>query len=238
MIVEDKDLKNLFKDEDWYKLLYPFLKTEKFGRIVNTIRLEKEKGIKIFPKSSEIFRCFNETPLKSLRVVLCGADPYPQANSQGIPDACGLSFMVERDRLLPKSLQFIHKAIEQDVYNGLDLHNERTGDMLYLCRQGVLLLNSALTIQSMKSDSHAELWREFMEYTIDSLQAMTKSLIFIMWGKRAQSFERLINPLIHYTLKSSHPASAAYTNNIWQTDNFSKCNNIIRVNNLGEEIKW
>ncbi len=233
MKLDDSILRGLFKDEDWYNLLLPYLRTEEFARIVNTIRIEKEKGVKVLPKASQIFRAFDECPLQDLRIVSLGQDPYPVPG-----DACGIAFMVERNHNIPKSLRFIRAAIETDVYNGLRLNRHDTGDMLYLCKQGVLLLNSALTVQAGISDSHADLWRGFISYTIEAISAVKKDLIWMLWGKRAQSFENKINPLVHHILKASHPASAAYNNSIWETDNFSKANLIIKLNKLGEPIKW
>lgn len=224
----------LIKDPDWFELLYPFLTSEEFGRIVNTIRMEKEQGISIYPKNSQIFRAFNETPLKDLRVTILGQDPYPIKG-----DACGVAFMVEREDKLPKSLQFIHGAIEENIYKGLDVTEfPRGGDLLYLARQGVLLLNSALTVHDGKPDSHAELWKPFMDYTIEALQSVKKELIFLLWGKRAQGYVPIINPFTHFVLTAPHPASAAYNGGTWTTDNFSRTNTIIKINKLGEPIKW
>lgn len=230
---------NLFTDPDWFELLLPFLTTEEFARITNTIRLEKEKGIVIYPKVSQIFRAFNEVKLKDVRVIVQGLDPYNNTYRNN-PNACGLSFSVERESDFPPSLEQIYKAIENDVYHGLDVNEfpRGTGDLTYLCKQGVLLLNSALTVQEGISKSHIELWKPFMNYTIEALQSVKKELIFLLWGEEAKRYTEIISPFTHYILEASHPASAAYKGSIWKTNNFSRVNSIIKINDLGLPIHW
>lgn len=165
--------------------------------------------------------------------------PYSN-KQQNEPNACGLAFSVDRDSNFPPSLEMIYTGIENDVHDGLNLNSfpRTSGDLSYLSKQGVLLLNSALTVQENKSKSHLELWQPFMNYLIEALQSVRKELIFLLWGSEAKKFDKLINPITHFVLTADHPASAAYKGSIWRTNNFSRTNSIININNLGDIIRW
>jgi uracil-DNA glycosylase len=230
---------------DWTDLLIPFMSSPKMDTVFEVLKKEKAEGVKILPEQKNIFRAFQETPLSTVRLIVIGQDPYPSPEH-----ACGIAFSIPPGVALPRSLEKIYYAIEQDVYAGLDLKGDpenRKGDLRYLCSQGVLFLNAALTIgaKSEKNPSgvsHQELWQSFINYTVSSLQSVKRSLIWMAWGAKAQEFvNREVNQFQnnHFVLLAEHPVKAAYEKRDWEHNNhFSRANAIIIANHLGEPVKW
>jgi len=224
---------------DYTDLLIPYMASEKMDTILNILKDEKKEGKIILPEQKNIFRAFKETPLRDVRVIILGQDVYPSPEH-----ACGLAFSVPAGIKLPASLTQIFQAIEADVYAGLDLKGDpvnRTGDLTYLCKQGVLLINAALTVEQGQSGIHLELWKPFIHYFVASLQFVKRGLIWLAWGAKA---EMIINTEVnifqhnHFVLKEEHPVAASREKRVWKTDHFSRTNAIITANRLGEPIRW
>jgi uracil-DNA glycosylase len=230
---------------DWADLLLPFMSSPKMDEIF--ARLKEDKATyKIIPDQSVIFRCFKETPLSQVRVVIVGADPYPNAIH-----AEGLAFSVPAYTQIPASLKQIYSAIEKDAYAGLNLapmEESRTGDLTYLTKQGVLLFNCALTVREKipgddltGSGSHEAIWGEFARYTIAALQEVKRELIWLLWGKKAQDIASTeINTFTnsHFVFTEEHPSKAGHEKREWKTNHFSRCNAVITANKFGEKIIW
>lgn len=234
--MKKEQLKDYF-EEGWLDKLGPFIETEGFDDIFRYLKHESSKGINIFPKADQMFRAFKETPYKDLRVVIIGQDPYPQA---GVAD--GLAFSCSNTELCQPSLVEIHREIERTVYNGLNLTDSLYNpDLKYLANQGVLLLNSALTVRQNNPGSHTQLWQPFMEYTIDTLNQYNSGLIFILMGSTANNlFYEKIQPFTHNTLLVSHPASVTYMTGgqKWDSkDVFVETNRILKASN-NTIINW
>src|SRR3954464_10899773 len=169
---------------DYTDLLIPYMSSEKMDTILNILKDEKNEGHNILPEQKLIFRAFRETPLKDVRVVILGQDVYPTPEH-----SCGLAFSIPPNAKLPASLTQIFQAIEADVYAGLDLKADpatRSGDLTYLCKQGVLLLNAALTVEQGQSGIHLELWKPFIHYVVGALQFVKRNLIWLAWGGKAE----------------------------------------------------
>lgn len=215
----NEDWKEFLKDE--FQKPY-FLDLKK--RYVEAV---KEKKI-IYPPSNLIFNAFNLTPLNSLKIVLLGQDPYHQPRQ-----AMGLSFSVPRGVKLPPSLLNIYKELSVDLNLILSNH----GDLSSWAKQGVLLLNSILSVEAGKPASHSNWgWQEFTDAVIKKLSDEKTGLIFMLWGSFAKSKKILIDIDKHFVLEAAHPSPLA-GNSFSGCRHFSKANELLRK--LGkEEIDW
>lgn len=151
-----------------------------------------------YPPPADVFAAFHLTPFESVRVVIVGQDPYPTP-----AHAMGLAFSVPRDvRPLPASLRNIHEAMRRDGLVPPD-----HGDLTEWARQGVLLLNTALTVPAGKPGAHMAAWRPFTDSVIRGLNARSEPVVFVLWGAKAQRFERFIDVPLHRVIKAPHPAA-------------------------------
>jgi uracil-DNA glycosylase len=204
-----------------------------FDKIIEGLVKEKENGKRFTPPLKYVFKAFEECAEKDLKVVIIGQDPYPHFGvADGIAFSCGLT-----EKAQP-SLKNIFDAIDATVYEGVP-RKEHDLDLSRWSRQGVLLLNTALTTQIDKVGTHYDIWKDFIMYTLDMLSLTNSGLIFILLGAKAQELESVITPA-HYVLKASHPASAAYTKTTWDcNDVFNKANELLVKNNGAEyKIQW
>jgi uracil-DNA glycosylase len=224
----------------WVDFMAPFVQSEDFTKILVKLREEKARVVplnqSILPlDQTQIFRCFKETPLDKLRVVLIGQDPYPSKAY-----ANGLAFAVNEDVDPPASLKQIIRAIEIDMSNGLNLNIATQFDktLKLWTQQGMMLMNSALTVVESDPKSHAAIWEPFTKYVLSKLDAISKRLIFVAWGADAQEFTKSIQIFNHFVLTHEHPARAARENREWLCKHFSLINAIITKNGLGDPIVW
>lgn len=224
--------------ESWTDLVWPFVSSPEMDNILAELKKQKAEGVNILPEQPAIFRCFKETPLETLRFVVIGQDPYPQA---GVPN--GLAFSTSANIPTPKSLELIYKAIEKDAGKS---EQPRNNDLTYLCQQGGLLLNTSLTVIEGKPNSHSEIWRPFTTFLVKRISECTRGIIWFAWGKDAQIVAKDVDIFAggHFVCAEEHPVAALYraknakTEAIWDATCFSKSNAIIRANKLGELIKW
>lgn len=194
-------------EQEWFDKLKPFIETEEFDKIFIMLKRESELGIKVYPQSTDLFRPFRETPYNDLRVVIIGQDPYPQP---GVAD--GLAFSCSKTGQCQPSLIEIHREIENTVYGGINMtDNVFNPDLKYLAKQGVLLLNSALTVREGNPGRHYVLWQPFMNHVIDTLSTYNSGLVFILMGSVAkQLYHDRIPPFTHDVLTCEHPAACTY----------------------------
>jgi uracil-DNA glycosylase len=213
----------------------PFIESEECDNIYKFLKSESQRGKKIAPLSVNVYRCFLETSLDDLKLVILGMCPYHTLKND-MPVADGLAMSCSVTGYLQPSLDQFYNAIEKDVYNGMCLECEKNPDMTYLARQGVLLWNAALTTEINKAGSHLELWEPFTKYVFENILSTT-GVPTIFLGKEAAKFERYTGLFAH-NFVVSHPASAAYKNTDWNSEGvFSKVNKILKeVNNY--EIDW
>lgn len=227
-----------FKDyihESWHEKLRPFIESEKCDDIYKFLKTESGRGKKIAPLSSNVYRCFLETPLNELKVVLMGMCPYHTAKN-GIPVADGLLMGCSVTDKLQPSLEQFYGAIEKDVYGGLNLTHVKEPDVSYLAKQGVLMLNAALTTEINKAGSHINLWEPFTKYLIEEVIGYT-GVPIIFLGKDAARYKKYVPPFT-WTFTLSHPASASYKNTEWDSEGtFTKVNKILKENN-NHHIEW
>lgn len=184
---------------------------------------------KIFPQARNIFKAFNTTPFADVKVVIIGQDPY-----HGNGQANGLSFSVNEGIALPPSLRNIFKEIASD----LNTKPPISGDLTRWARQGVLLLNSTLTVVSGLPNSHQTAgWDKFTDAAIEKISDNKESVVFLLWGAFAQKKECLIDVSKHLILKAAHPSPFSAHRGFFGCRHFSKTNEYLRNKNL-KEIEW
>ena len=189
---------------------------------------EEYKNKTIFPPKVQVFKAFT-TDLGQIHVVILGQDPY---HTPGV--ANGLSFSVNADKKIPPSLQNIYKEIDQDTGS----HQNPNGDLTPWQKQGVLLLNNVLTVEAHKAGSHRNHgWEIFTESTIKYLNAHAEHLVFLLWGRDAQSKKNIIDTKKHLILEAPHPSPFSAHSGFFGCKHFSKCN--AQLKKWGyPEINW
>lgn len=227
-----------FKDqfhESWHDKMRPFIESEECDKIYGFLKKESKRGKKIAPLSSIVFRAFKETSLDDLKVVMVGMCPYHTLKN-GVPVADGLLMGCSVTGSLQPSLDQFYGALERELYEGLNLEYEKTPDVTYLSKQGVLMLNAALTTEINKAGSHIAIWEPFTKYLFEQVLD-TVNVPFIFLGKDAAKYQKYIPPFT-WSFILSHPASASHKNTEWGTQGvFGKVNKILKDNN-NYEIMW
>ena len=215
----------------WKEALESEFQLPYFLQLTEQVRLAyiEHKG-SVFPKGSQIFRAFDLCPFNELKVVILGQDPYPTKGH-----AHGLCFSVEPDvKPFPKSLLNIFKEIQLDL--GIPMPDN--GNLARWAEQGVLLLNSSLTVEEGKPDSHKGYgWEKFTDAVIRSINEQKTGVVFILWGAKAISKESFIDPSKHLILKSVHPSPLSAHRGFFGCKHFSKTNEFLRMMEQSE-IQW
>jgi uracil-DNA glycosylase len=208
--------------------------TIQYDKIVTFLKEQKDNKVTYFPEGKDVYKAFRATPLEKVRIVIVGQDPYPKAGY-----ANGMAFATDNAQT-PVSLQVMFDGIEDDAKNGLDFDKPlRQNNLLNWSDQGILLLNTALTVEADKPASHAEIWKPFTEFLIENLTAVKRDLIWIGLGAPARKFLEKVNVFRNFVYLAEHPAAAAREKRKWNHNNvFTKANLAIKMNNLGEPIKW
>ena len=217
--LSDKLLDTNGYNTEWYNALNHFLTKSEFTDILEKLLYEVEQGKRFVPKIKNILNAFVECDLKDLKVVIIGQDPYPWLYKNH-PDgtvADGLAFSCGNSMKIQPSLEYIYNGMNKPI-------EDRNPDLKYLANQGVLLLNSALTVEVNKPGTHYHIWKPFINIVIDTINYNKSDIVFILLGKVAQQFEDMISDK-HHILKASHPASAGYNKGVWDcNDVFNKTN--------------
>jgi uracil-DNA glycosylase len=233
MSYTDQQLYKLDKvqlEASWKYGLSDFLLSPKMDELRDFLVSEKQAQKEIYPPNSLIFNAFNMTPLEQVKVVILGQDPYHGPNQ-----AHGLSFSVQRGVALPPSLRNIFHELHADI--GVEI--PRHGDLTHWAEQGVLLLNSVLTVEAGQPTSHQKRgWENFTDHVIDVLNEQREHIVFILWGAYAQRKGQRIDPNKHLILKAAHPSPlAANRGGFFGCKVFSKTNNYLKHNGI-EPINW
>lgn len=180
---------------------------------------KRRAEVRVFPEENNVFNALELTPFESVKVVILGQDPY-----HGFGQAHGLSFSVQKGTPLPPSLKNIYKELQEDI--GGELPTE--GDLSHWAKQGVLLLNSVLTVEEGNANSHKGMgWERLTNRLIESLNELTRPVIFILWGKPAQDKEKLITNPNHIILKAPHPSPLSAYRGFFGSKPFSRVNDIL-----------
>ena len=215
------------KNTKWYSLLSKEYEKEYFVNLQNFVRNEY-KNKTIFPPASLVFKALELSDYDKVKVVILGQDPY-----HGIGEAQGLSFSVPVDVKRPPSLRNIFVELEND----LGIKRDKN-DLSDWASQGVLLLNSILTVQMDTPLSHKDKgWEVFTDEIIKLVNKKETPVVFILWGSYARSKKVLIDNPIHYVIESVHPSPLSASRGFFGSKPFSKTNNFLEKNKI-EGIKW
>ena len=190
---------------------------------------KRRAEVRVFPEEKNVFTALELTPFESVKVVILGQDPY-----HGFGQAHGLSFSVQKGTPLPPSLKNIYKELQEDI--GGELPTE--GDLSHWAKQGVLLLNTVLTVEEGNANSHKGMgWETLTNRLIESLNELKHPVIFILWGKPAQDKEKLITNPNHVILKAPHPSPLSAYRGFFGSKPFSKVNDIL-IQQGQTPIRW
>jgi uracil-DNA glycosylase len=215
--------------ESWKAPLLPEFEADYMAQLRAFLVAEKVAGKRIFPKGSEWFRALDLTPLDKVRVVILGQDPY-----HGPGQAHGLCFSVPPGVRPPPSLANIYKELESD----LGISRPRHGFLEQWAKQGVLLLNSVLTVEMAKAASHqGKGWERFTDAIIRLVNAKDEPVVFLLWGAYAQKKAAFVDVSRHLVLKAAHPSPLSAHNGFLGCRHFSKCNAFLKVRGL-QPIDW
>ena len=211
---------------DWDNVLKNIYDGEYFRPLLLKVQNEYKNKV-IFPPKHEVFNAFRLTPFANVKVVIVGQDPY-----HGEGEAHGLSFSVRDGVKLPPSLKNIYK----ELYDDLGVPIRTSGDLSSWAKQGVLMLNSTLTVEKDKANSHSNIgWQQFTDDVIRLIDNNKRDVVFILWGNYARSKKALIKN--NFIIESAHPSPFSAYNGFFGSKPFSKCNNYLKSKGL-EEIKW
>lgn len=213
----------------WQNLLAPEKQQPYFLKILEFLKQERAKGKTIYPTSSDVFNAFKYTPFSEIKVVILGQDPY-----HGRGQAHGLCFSVLPGIAPPPSLQNIFKELYEDLKVPIPHH----GCLEKWAKQGVMLLNTVLTVEESKPQSHAGIgWETFTDKVISLLNEHQNGLIFLLWGAPAQRKSNMIDMTRHHCLKASHPSPLSAHRGFLGCRHFSKTNSLLRQSGK-QEIDW
>ena len=213
----------------WDEILKDEFKSEYFIKLNNFLNEEYKNKI-IYPEKDNIYNALKFTPPDKIKAVILGQDPYINPG-----EAHGLAFSVNHGVKIPPSLKNIFKELNADI--GMNI--PKNGCLVSWAEQGVLLLNSVLTVEAGKSNSHTKKgWEKFTDYIIKYLGEKENPIVFILWGKNAQSKEELIkNYNNHLILKAPHPSPLSASTGFFGCRHFSQTNKFLADNNL-KTIDW
>lgn len=223
-------LDNVRLPEDWKMALADELTSDNMDALREFLKQAYQTDDSIYPPASLIFNAFNLTPLSQVKVVILGQDPYHRPGQ-----AMGLSFSVPKTIPKPPSLNNVLKEMADDIGTQYSAH----GDLTYWAKQGVLLLNSSLTVKEGEPNSHQNKgWEQFTDAVIDVVNEQTEHTVFILWGSKAQQKGKYINTDKHLILTAVHPSPlAANRGGFFGTKPFSKTNDYL-VQHGQNPIDW
>ena len=211
----DAFLQNEFR-QDYFVRLSAFLKQEYSTRT-------------IYPPKVEVFSAFYYTDMDKVKVVILGQDPYHEPNQ-----AHGLCFSVKPGNPLPKSLQNIYKEIKEDL--GIDMSS--SGYLVPWAKQGVLMINTVMTVERGKANSHKDHgWETFTDHVIMKLNELDQPIVFLLWGANARSKVPLLTNPKHLILTAAHPSPLSAYNGFFGCRHFSKANAFLKANGVAP-VNW
>ena len=212
----------------WNEILAEEMQKEYYQQLQAFVQ-KRRAEVRVFPEEKNVFNALELTPFESVKVVILGQDPY-----HGFGQAHGLSFSVQKGIPLPPSLKNIYKELQEDI--GGELPTE--GDLSHWAKQGVLLLNTVLTVEEGNANSHKGMgWERLTNRLIESLNELKHPVIFILWGKPAQDKEKLITNSNHVILKAPHPSPLSAYRGFFGSKPFSKVNDIL-IQQGQTPIRW
>ena len=215
-------------NNEWDGVLAPLFENERYLSIRKFLKQEYSTQT-IYPNMHDIFNCFKLTDYSSVKAVILGQDPY-----HGYGQAHGLCFSVQRGIKPPPSLVNIYKELKSDLGIEIPTHGELTS----WAKQGVLLLNTVLTVREGNPNSHKDCgWQWFTDEVIKLRNNRDKPIVFILWGGNARSKKKFIDQNKHFIIESAHPSPLSAYNGFLGSKPFSKTNELLQSANI-EPINW
>ena len=213
---------------DWLKPLEAEFRKPYYAKLYQTIKEEYSRRT-VYPDAGDIFNAFEFTPLSKVKVVILGQDPY-----HNVGQAHGLCFSVKPDVEIPPSLVNIYQELHDDC--GCYIPNN--GYLVKWAKQGVLLLNTVLTVRAHQANSHRGIgWEEFTDAAIRALNDQDRPIVFILWGRPAQSKKAMLNNPRHLILEAPHPSPLSASRGFFGSRPFSQANAFLEKNGL-QPIDW
>lgn len=213
---------------DWLEPMEAEFKKPYYKKLYQKVK-EEYQTRQIFPDANDIFNAFEFTPLSKVKVVILGQDPY-----HDVGQAHGLCFSVKPDVKIPPSLVNIYKELRDDL--GCTIPNN--GYLVKWAKQGVLMLNTVLTVRAHAANSHRGIgWEEFTDAAIRALNEQDRPIVFILWGRPAQKKKAMLNNPNHLVLEAPHPSPLSASSGFFGSRPFSKTNAFLEKNGL-EPIDW
>ena len=213
---------------DWLEALKDEFKKDYYKQLFEKVNEEYRTRL-IFPPANDIFNAFHLTPLKDVKVVILGQDPY-HGNNQ----AHGLCFSVKPEVEIPPSLVNIYKELHDELGCTIPDH----GYLVKWAKQGVLMLNTVLTVRVHQANSHRGIgWEEFTDAAIRVLNTQDRPIVFILWGRPAQMKKAMLNNPKHLILEAPHPSPLSSYRGFFGSRPFSKTNQFLEANGV-EPIDW
>lgn len=214
---------------DWSEKLNFIFKQDYCQHLLEFLDDESAQNKTIYPPKDQIFNAFDLSSFNNTKVVILGQDPY---HNEG--QAHGLSFSVPKGISIPPSLKNIYQELELD----LNIKPSKNGDLTHWATQGVLLLNSVLTVEKNSPGSHAKSgWVDFTDTVIDILNEQKQNLVFLLWGAYAQQKIELIDQSKHLVLTAAHPSPFSAHKGFFGCKHFSQANDYLKIHNL-KQINW
>lgn len=212
----------------WSDVLGPEKQKPYFLKILEFVEMRRRE-VQVYPPGPQVFEALRLCPLAQLKVVIVGQDPY-----HGPGQAHGLSFSVQPGVKPPPSLVNIFKELQTD----LGIEPPPHGYLRHWAEQGVLLLNSTLTVERSKPQSHADCgWASFTDKVIDVVNERCENVVFMLWGSHAQQKGRQVDPSRHLVLKAPHPSPYSADRGFFGCSHFSLCNSYLSDHGL-QPIDW
>ena len=213
---------------DWLQPLQKEFKKPYYRKLYDTVKREYST-YQVFPPADDIFNAFHLTPLSEVKVVILGQDPYHNVNQ-----AHGLCFSVQPTVEIPPSLENIYKELHDDL--GCKIPNN--GYLVKWAKQGVLLLNTVLTVRAHQANSHQNIgWEQFTDAVIEILDQQDRPMVFLLWGKPAQRTKAMLHNPNHLILEAPHPSPLSAYRGFFGCRHFSKTNQFLEEHGL-TPIDW
>lgn len=213
---------------DWLAVLQPEFSKPYYRELYETVKKEY-RDYRVYPDSGDLFNAFHLTPLNNVKVVIIGQDPYHNAGQ-----AHGLCFSVKPGIETPPSLVNIYKELQSD----LGCYIPDNGYLTKWAEQGVLLLNTVLTVRAHQANSHRGIgWETFTDAVISALNKEDRPIVFLLWGAPAQKKKQMLNNPKHFVLEAPHPSPLSAYRGFFGCRHFSRANAFLERNGLSP-IDW
>lgn len=213
---------------DWLQAIGQEFKMPYYAQLYQFVKSEYSRYI-IYPNADDIFNAFHLTPLSQVKVVILGQDPY---HNEG--QAHGLCFSVKPEVEIPPSLVNIYKELQED----LGCYIPNNGYLVKWAKQGVLLLNTVLTVRAHQANSHqGKGWEKFTDAVIQAVNAQDRPIVFMLWGRPAQMKRSMLNNPKHLILEAPHPSPLSAFRGFFGCRHFSKANRFLEEHGI-EPIDW